>query len=173
MIRSATLDDAGDIARVMAASWEGAYRGLMPDAVIDRLTVEVRTRSWIRSLTDPEPGTACFVARHGDELVGVAEVGRTRDDDLEPGRSGEIRLIYVLPEHWGHKHGRELMAGSLSWLTDAGYSEAMLWVLDSNQIGRRFYEGGGWRHDEAVKVDESFGAPLRELRYRIDLPHDR
>jgi hypothetical protein len=46
----------------------------------------------------------------------------------------------------------------------------MVWVLDTNTVGREFYEEGGWRLDDAVKVDESFGAPLNEVRYRIGLP---
>ena len=59
---------------------------------------------------------------------------------------------------------------SLDWLRGAGFSAAMLWVLDTNEIGRGFYQRGGWRLDEASKLDESFGAPLSEVRYRIGLP---
>ena len=62
------------------------------------------------------------------------------------------------------------MSKSLDWLRDAGYVAAMLWVLDTNTIGRDFYERGGWRLDHATKSDESFGAPLHEVRYRIGLP---
>jgi GNAT superfamily N-acetyltransferase len=169
MIRAAVVDDAAEIARVQGESWDGTYRGLMPDEVIDGLTVERRTRAWSRALSDVEPRSAAFVAIHDDDVVGVAGIGPTRDDDLDPQRVGEIRLIYVTPDHWGHGHGRALMVRSLAWLGDAGFSEAMLWVLDTNTIGRTFYERGGWRHDESVKVDDSFGAPLREVRYRMGL----
>lgn len=168
MIRLATVEDAPSIARVQVESWHGTYRGLMPDEVIDRLTVEVRERGWRLALTDPPPRNAAFVALHGEDVVGMAAIGPTRDDDLDAGHVGEVRAIYVTPDHWGHGHGRDLMIESLGWLADAGFTEAMLWVLDSNEIGRTFYEGGGWHHDEAVKVDDAFGAPLRELRYRIE-----
>ena len=170
MIRWASAADAEGMARAQVASWEGAYRGLMPNEVIDRLTVDVRTTGWNRILADPDPQTAAFVAEHTGELVGLSFIGPTRDDDLDPHRFGEVFAIYVAPEHWGHGHGKGLMVRSLDWLREAGFSAAMLWVFDTNEIGRGFYERGGWRLDEAIKIDDSFGAPMRELRYRIGLP---
>ena len=170
MIRWASAADAEGMARVHVASWEGTYRGLMPDEVIDRLTVDMRTTGWSQRLSDPAPDTAAFVAEHAGELVGLSFVGPTRDDDLDADRVGEVFAIYVSPDHWGHGHGQGLIVRSLDWLRGAGFSAAMLWVLDTNEIGRGFYERGGWRLDEASKLDESFGAPLREIRYRIGLP---
>ena len=173
MIRWASAADAEGMAKVQVASWNGAYRGLMPDEVIDRLTVEVRTSGWRQILGEPDAQTAAFVAEHAGQLVGLSFVGPTRDEDLDPQRIGEVFALYVDPLHWGHGHGRDLMVRSLDWLRDAGFAAAMLWVLDTNAIGRGFYEQGGWRLDEAVKIDESFGAPLREVRYRIGLPDFR
>lgn len=170
MIRWASVADAEGMARVHVESWDAAYRGLIPDEVIDRLTLERRTAAWIQMLRDPEPSTAAFVAEHGGELVGLCKVGPSRDDDLDAERVGEVQAIYVLPHHWGHGHGRNLMMESLDWLRSGGFAAAMLWVLDTNTIGREFYERGGWRLDHAIKVDESFGAPLSEVRYRIGLP---
>jgi hypothetical protein len=37
VVRRATLDDAPAIARVHVAAWQRAYRGQMPDAVLDGL----------------------------------------------------------------------------------------------------------------------------------------
>jgi len=42
MIRPATPEDARAIAEVHVASWRYAYRGLLPDDVLDRLSVEER-----------------------------------------------------------------------------------------------------------------------------------
>ncbi len=170
MIRWASTADAEAIARVHVASWEGTYRGLVPDEVLDRMSVEKRTARWYRIFADPQPLTATFVAEHSGQVVGLASVGPTRDDDLDPARVGEVFAIYVLPDHWGHGHGKGLIVKSLGWLRDAGFSAAMLWVLDTNITGREFYDGGGWRLDETTKVDDSWGAPLHEVRYRIGLP---
>ena len=63
-----------------------------------------------------------------------------RDDDEEPADSGELAAIYLLPGAWGKGLGRELMSSALSALSDAGFGEATLWVLDTNSRARRFYE---------------------------------
>jgi len=55
-------------------------------------------------------------------------------------------------------------------LAGAGYRDATLWVLDSNDRARRFYALAGWAEDGAVKTDGSRGFPLREVRYRRTLP---
>ena len=46
MIRPATVDDAAAVAHVHVSSWRSTYRGLMPDAVLDSLSVERRAEFW-------------------------------------------------------------------------------------------------------------------------------
>ncbi len=170
MIRWASSADTETIARVQVASWIGVYRGLLPDSVIDQPTVEGRTAQWNRFFAEPPPRSAMFVAEHLGEVVGLAQVGPTRDEDLDSDRIGEVLAIYVTPDHWDHGHGRDLMARSLAWLRDSGFFAATLWVLDANTRGRAFYEAGGWRLDQATKIDETFGGSFSEVRYRIGLP---
>ena len=83
---------------------------------------------------------------------------------------GELAAIYLVPEAWGMGVGRQLMASALAALSDAGYDEALLWVLDTNSRARRFYEAAGWQADGAVKEDSSRGFVLNEIRYRRSLP---
>jgi hypothetical protein len=42
-------------------------------------------------------------------------------------------------------------------------------VLDSNDRARRFYVRNGWAEDGAVKVDDTRGFPISEVRYRRSL----
>ncbi len=42
-------------------------------------------------------------------------------------------------------------------------------MLDTNVRAQRFYEAAGFAPDGAVKVDDTRGFPLRELRYRRSL----
>jgi Acetyltransferase (GNAT) family. len=64
------------------------------------------------------------------------------------------------------------MAEATRLLTDSGCREAILWVLESNQRARRFYEAAGWRADGGHKIDESYGFPMSLVRYRrrLDQP---
>jgi GNAT superfamily N-acetyltransferase len=66
----------------------------------------------------------------------------------------QLHALYVLPERQGRGIGDRLLAA-------AGPVE-VLWVLDANARGRRFYERRGWRPDGGERV--AFG--VRELRYR-------
>ena len=61
------------------------------------------------------------------------------------------------------------MAATLRALADEAFAEATLWVLDTNERARRFYEAGGWRLDGADKVDTIGGVGIREVRYRRPL----
>lgn len=51
-LRVATVEDANAVATVHVRSWQSAYRGLIPDAYLDALSVERRTAVWRRILTE-------------------------------------------------------------------------------------------------------------------------
>ena len=70
-------------------------------------------------------------------------------------REQELCALYVLPEFWDRGVGHRLL--------DAVAPVRVLWVLEANARGRRFYERHGWRPDGSVKI--AFGA--RELCYRL------
>ena len=72
---------------------------------------------------------------------------------------------YLDPSAWSRGLGRQLMDSSVEELRRLGYREAVLWVLDSNQRARRFYEIAGWSADGGAKEDDSRGFVLREVRY--------
>lgn len=110
-----------------------------------------------------------FVAESGDELVGFASAGPSRDQDATPDATGEVYAIYLLPSRWGRGAGRALMSAAVSYLSAAGFKEATLWVLDSNARSRAFYAKAGWDADGTVKTDDSRGFPLTEVRYHRTL----
>jgi ribosomal protein S18 acetylase RimI-like enzyme len=166
-IRPAGPDDADAIASVHVASWQAAYRGLMPDAVLDGLSVERRADMWRQILAPGRTGHVVLVAagEDGTGMSGFAHGGPGRDADLEPG-TAELFSIYLLPGDWGRGAGRALMDGVLEGLGQQGYTAAVLWVLVGNDRARRFYEIAGWSGDGNEKSEEFGGAVLTETRYR-------
>jgi ribosomal protein S18 acetylase RimI-like enzyme len=104
----------------------------------------------------------------GGSVVGFADVQPSRDDDADE-TTGEVPMIYALPEAWGTGVGRELMTTAVGALRDAGFRSATLWVLDSNERARRFYDRAGFAPDGATKSDTMAGAPITEVRYRRPL----
>jgi GNAT superfamily N-acetyltransferase len=167
----ASVADADEIGAMHVRSWQGAYRGLMPQEYLDQLDPVQRADRWRRILRDVDSYRGgVLIATTAAGVVGFTAYGPTRDDDGDPGRTGEVTAIYLLPETWGKGTGRRLMAAALENLTAAGYTDATLWVLDTNARARTFYAAGGWVEDGAVKHDDRHGFPLTEVRYRRGLP---
>jgi GNAT superfamily N-acetyltransferase len=170
-IRPARPGDAAQIAVVHVRSWQGAYRGLLPQEYLDGLDPAQRRSGWERVLRETGWSRGgIVVAEDGGALTGFAGFGPARDEDEDSERVGEVEAIYLLPAAWGTGAGRQLMAAALAGLAGAGYGQAMLWVLDANVRARRFYEAGGWSADGASKQDSIGGFPVTELRYRRPLP---
>src|SRR5262245_12711865 len=107
-IRAATADDAHELASIHVAGWRWAYRGLMPDALLASLSIEVRHAMWTKLLADPPPRTAIHIADGDDEALGFVWCGVARDADLS--NAGEIFAIYLRHEATaGTGVGRRLM----------------------------------------------------------------
>lgn len=167
-IRRAVPDDAAAIARVHVRTWQAAYRGLLPDQLLDGLDAELegRTSWWRRRIADAGGrGQVQLVAEHGSVVVGFVAFGPPEDEPRDA-RVGQVYAIYVDPEHWGDGHGRALFAAAEGGLAEAGFTEATLWVLATNVRARRFYEIAGWRPDGAAKTERRGEVDLHEVRYR-------
>jgi GNAT superfamily N-acetyltransferase len=170
-VRRAGPQDAAAIAVVHVRSWQGAYRGLLPQEYLDGLDPADRVERWRQSLERAGwPAAGTLVAVHDGQVSGFAHVGPTRDCGAGDARVGEVNAIYVLPAAWDTGLGRALMTAALGELAAAGYESAMLWVLESNARARRFYERAGWTADGSAKEEDIAGARVTEVRYRRPLP---
>src|SRR5438270_32280 len=171
-LRPAVPDDAPAIARVHIRTWQTAYRGLLPDAFLDSLALqfESRTEFWRSHIATPPASTEIWVAVDGPQVHGFVALGPARDP--EPKTAGEVYAIYVLPDCWNQGAGRALFQHAAKQLLSLGFSQAMLWVLETNIRARRFYEFAGWTHDSGTKLDTlSPGIQLKEVSYRISFDH--
>jgi ribosomal protein S18 acetylase RimI-like enzyme len=164
-IRRATYEDAAAVAAVHVASWEGAYRGLVPDDVMDPRTVEERTRFWRGQLAAPPPRTRVLVAEIDGAVAGFVDVGPATDDDVDdPDRTGLIHALYVDPAFAGGGVGRALLEAGERDLAERWFLGAVLAVLTGNARARRFYEAAGYRALGPQRPSRwAGGAP--ELRY--------
>jgi ribosomal protein S18 acetylase RimI-like enzyme len=141
-IREATSDDAAAIARVHVESWRTAYRGILPDDFLDRLTAESREARWRERVSNPALEQFILVVEaEPDRPVGFAFGGPERDGT--PGYDGEIYAIYLLAERRRQGIGRQLMDASARYLMNRGFAAAMLWALEANRHARAFYEALG------------------------------
>jgi ribosomal protein S18 acetylase RimI-like enzyme len=118
---------------------------------------------WTRILSNER--VSVHVAEIDGGIVAFVSVGPSRDDDAD----GELYAIYALPHAWGTGVGAALMRAGIGSMRDAGYRDAILYVLDDNPRARRFYEREGWALDGGTKRDELLGLEVTELRYRRNL----
>jgi GNAT superfamily N-acetyltransferase len=170
-IRQATVRDVSAIAEVHVRSWQEAYKGLVPQDFLDAMDPAQRAAGWEQSVRSlPRSGRGVLVAESPDGVVGFSSFCPAQDADCDPERVGLILTIYLLPSALGKGIGRGLMGAVTSALTDAGYAEAVLWVLDTNARARSFYSKAGWSPDGSTRLDSSLGVPLNEVRYRRRLP---
>ena len=167
-VRPARVEDADSIGRVHVQTWQSCYRGQIPDEVLDSLSPSHRAEQWRRRLsTEPMHG-AVYVAEVHGEVAGFASCSEATGDHAIEG-AGELEAIYVLPRIWGTGTGRALLHAAEAWLRQAGFPDAMLWVLTANERARRFYEVAGWRCDGTEKMYERDGYEIPEVRYVREL----
>jgi GNAT superfamily N-acetyltransferase len=165
-IREATVVNANAIAEVHVASWRVAYPGILPAAYLDSLSVDARADRWHRSLAAGRPRV--LIADVDNTLVGWIAFGPSRDGDKDAGW-GEIEALYVLPAHWGAGVGRRLMECARRKLTEAGFTDVLLWVLAANEHARAFYSQVGFESDGSSRGIRIAQAPLIEVRYSCAL----
>jgi GNAT superfamily N-acetyltransferase len=161
MVREARPEDAGAIADVRRRGWQTAYAHVFPADALAGMPVDGDREFWAGRLERDPPRAGVFVAELGGTVAGFAAVGPARGED-----AGELYAIYVDPESWGAGLGQALIVAAEERLAEAGFAEAILWVLDDNPRARRFYEAAGWHADGGTKQDTFFGVEVTELRYR-------
>ncbi len=153
------LADARGIAEFQTACWKEAYRGIVPAAYLDALDAADRLGRWEERLAQGGPGVA--VGELDGRIVGVARSGAAGD-----GSEPDLMLwtLYVAAESRGTGLADALMKRVI------GVEPAQLWVFETNERARDFYESNGFRDAGARRIDPGTGVPeLRMVRAASDL----
>ncbi len=165
-VRLATPDDAAAIAGVHVRSWQVAYRGVVPDAILEGLSVEQREKAW-RQLLRADSGGFTLVADRGAEVVGFCSMATPSRDDDAGEATCEVGAIYVEPAVWRAGIGAALLDTALGMVRENGWREVTLWVFAANVNARAFYEGFGFGPDGAEMPHQPSGQT--EIRLRAAL----
>lgn len=170
-----TAADVDAVPAVRVRGWQHAYRGLMPQAYLDAMSVAAdagRRRAWFGRRTTE---VSDLVAERDGEVIGWASVGPARDPDIAPDAeelpaprptAGELLALYVAPDLIGTGVGRALLAAGTADARAKGFHTLYLWVVRGNTLARRFYERAGFVPDGAEESHEVGGRSVPELRYR-------
>jgi ribosomal protein S18 acetylase RimI-like enzyme len=169
-IRPSTVEDDVGIRKVQVATWKSTYRGMIPDEILDQMTVENPPK---RS-KQPDPklvaSRRAFVAVNGnEEIIGFSAGGASRTNDHD--FLSELWAIYVLQSHQGQGIGKALFEAIRNALSTS-HAKMIIWVLQENHSAHRFYERLGgerlplrkpfMRDGKAVAQEIAFGWELRK-----------
>ena len=167
-IRPATPKDAQRLAEIHVSAWQAAYRGQLDDEYLDGLKVDDRLEQHRRSLQEERGDWRTWLAEDGGRVVGFAVTGPSEDADAERS-TAEVYAIYLEPDRVGTGLGRDLFDHAVTDLRERGFDAITLWVLETNERARRFYEAAGWRPDGTI-TSERVDCEMRPtVRYRTTL----
>lgn len=136
-IRDATPEDAAALARVFAASWSGAYVGLIPDIDIRKMIAARQEPYWRKFLSHSD---GLLVIEAGDTIAGYVTLGPARTKgDFE----GEIYELYIAPDYQGIGLGERLFDAARTRLEHNGKRGLIVWALSDNTGAQLFYKARG------------------------------
>ncbi|WP_120006454.1 GNAT family N-acetyltransferase [Nesterenkonia muleiensis] len=142
-IRHPRMDEAKELACVHVKAWEQAYSGILPEAFWNEQAYERRIESWRQMLADPAHRARTRVTEADGEVVGIAQIGPPREDDIDVDH--ELYMIYLLAAHHGSGAAAEMLTELLN------DKAASLWVFKDNPRAVRFYRKHGFEPDGAEK----------------------
>lgn len=158
-VRDAVLADVQAIAEIHVLGYEEAYRGRMPDEVIDMRPLVLRMRVWRERLAAPRPREFVVVAELNGQIAGFSSGRAATPEEGGDGESiGCWENLYLRPGVLGSadslKVGLALHERTVEGLVACGFTQAVNFVLDGNERAGRFFNAMGWRPDGTQRVTD-------------------
>ena len=165
--RTATEDDIDGLVDVHVTAWKIAYKGLMPDHVIDNILPVKRRENWQRNLKNPNREN--ILCEEGGRVLGFASFGPSRDEDADSAATAELMAVYVHPDAWRRGIGRTLWQQAERALAP-DFTEVTVWVLRDHEPAKSFYQAMGFTYEEGKdKLLPWYDGELYEARFRRPL----
>ena len=148
-IRIADITYANKIAALSINSWRKAYANILPQKMLDDLSIETITSEWNERLTCKH--SSVLVAELNDAVVGFVNFGDYREDYNN--NIAEIYAIYTEHNHWAAGIGTSLLSQAISHISNLDFRQVVLWVFVKNKIARSFYEKNGFYESNETKQE--------------------
>ncbi|MBC8946570.1 GNAT family N-acetyltransferase [Xenorhabdus indica] len=159
-IRKACVYDVMKIALLHVKSWQAAYKHIIPEKKLGKLSVHEKAKSWYKRLNRSDTGfPKTLIAEYGDEIFGFCSFGVSRDDP----NTGSIFAIYFYQNYWGMGYSQKLIYSALGELKLSGFKFVTLWVIEDNFRALKFYEKIGFLPSRKYKNVNILGCEIREI----------
>ncbi|MCM2677594.1 GNAT family N-acetyltransferase [Alkalicoccobacillus plakortidis] len=150
LIRKAVLTDAASIANVHVDCWRTTYRGILPEAALNKLSYEKRASLWEYNIREEK--VCIYVAENENgQVVGFAS-GSKRDTNKNP-EAGDLTSIYILENEQGKGIGNHLVKMIFQDLQKMGCKSIYVEVLaENNSKGFYDYLGAKLFQEEQMSI---------------------
>ena len=139
-IRAATPDDASALARLGATTFDETFGHLYRPEDLQAFLEAGRTDEvYARLIEDPDILVMIAEAPGGEPVGYVVAGGCKLPLEVPDPGAGEVRELYVLARHQGHRLGTRLLEAALSWLGERGRSPLYVGVWSENHGAQRLY----------------------------------
>ncbi len=166
IVRPMQTQDIPAVAEAHLAAWQAAFRGILPDPVLDSLTEQEFVRTWQEIIKRPNR-TNLVVEVHG-QVVGFVAFGPVAVS--EPGEPAdtatrEIYGIYTHPRFWRTGTGGRLLEEALERMKREGGRTVTLWTMSDNTVSRGFYEKHGFGLSGKTRRSQRYEKEFEEVEF--------
>jgi ribosomal protein S18 acetylase RimI-like enzyme len=143
-----------ELIRAHGLSWREAYDDILPESVLDAMTVDPtpeEVEGWAEGFGDD---SAVFVAVVDGTVRGFVDVrwGAENTKSFVGPDEADLKAIYVHPDWWGEGVGTALLDRGLDALPDR-VETVRLEAFADNDVGARFYEARGFERVETSETE--------------------
>lgn len=162
-IRPIRDDEVGVIADIHVQSWQTAYRGIMPDALLAEQNVVGREGMWRETLAK-KSGRLLIAIGQDDRVAGFIYLARARDVPDDRPYDGRVYALLIRPDRKRKGIGSQLLLAAFHQLSELGCRSTIVWTLEDLLASRRFYEHHGGKVVKS-RLGDFGGAELVEVAY--------
>lgn len=133
-IQEALAEDFSQVGQLYTQSWQKTYRGLLPDALLDRMTAQDSTEKWVRYCR--QANQYLFCAKAEGQLVGFAACKPC----TMPQEGLLLDSLHVAPGCGGQGIGSCLIRRCARLARELGHTRLVVYVVKGNDRAQRLYQ---------------------------------
>ena len=160
VIRKVKYEDIEQIVDININDWKKVYKGIIDDTTLDNLNRNEKIYKWKQHYNIGN----VIVAEENGKILGYCRY----DDNAVYENSNidsEIIAIYVDYDSLGKGVGRKLVEYVMNDLKNKNKNKMIIWCLEKNENGRKFYEKMGGKLITDEKYFEKDGKRYKEVGY--------
>lgn len=162
MLRPAVIGDAPTLAYIQTQAWKAAFGDILSSDALAQASNLEEAQAMHEYVLEHQLAHVSLQCVDGNPQGMTAWSGNRDNLGVD---TAELICIHSLPQFWGQGYGSHMIQHVLKEAKNAGYDRLVLWVFESNERARRFYEKHGFCLTDRVK--ETLGA--KEVMYAITL----